>query len=228
MVPSDFTNEDGTSSHINDGSTAQYKEVGKGATLHYEFRGFDKMQAPNFFNPLATAKNTVNLKTLIQEQQILNESNPDLQPVAKTTFCNYGFQNVLKSVISATINSSSLKKLSGQANDMFVQAFTNPGLAQVDLSQAKSTAQKNGGFSFGLFYNPTCSPNNVPGHGHAFTFSVGDNISKGNISNIGTHNVFENVESFPAKMKSGFMFYQLAPQITPISDETKIPSPAGK
>ncbi|WP_426672077.1 putative Ig domain-containing protein [Mucilaginibacter sp. McL0603] len=222
-LPSDFHNQDGTTVHREDGSTAQYYQVGSGQDLHYVFGGFNTLQA-NYDPWFGTIeKNTVFIKTAIQEQQRLNESNPTLLKDEKTkaTYCNFGTDNILKTVISATDNSGGLKKLLDKnANHMFTAAFNISSIHNVDLSTALLAAA-DGNLSFALYYNPDCYTaldySVKEGHGHAFTFSVGDNILLGNVANIGSHNLFENISTFPAKMKDNFMFYILDPSITPKS-----------
>ncbi|WEA00685.1 RHS repeat-associated core domain-containing protein [Mucilaginibacter sp. SJ] len=222
MVPSDFTDEDGNKRHVEDGSTAQYQEVGTGVSRHYEFTGFDQSKA-NPGIPYAPQSNTVNLTTAIQEQQNLNASNTDLNPIpGGATFCNYATQNILSTVASATNNSSGLA-ITGMANSMVDQMNCNTAFIKTDQGNAQAVADKGGLGLVGLI---------EPGHGHVVSFSVGSNEDKGQMANIGRTNGFLNINPqgdkepsvFSAKKFENTQFFILNPSITPKS----IPTPAPK
>ena len=171
--PSDFYDKSGNLvNHVEDGSNAVYKQNGKGVNLHYEFTGYDEKQG---------GKNVVNLTTAIQEQQKLNIDNPSLQQFAngpndRDTHCNQATQCILNTVASATNNPS--VKINGNANTMMgtLNNGDNTNFIKVDQKTAETNA-KNGGLSIvGVI---------EPGHGHILTYSTGENISKGQVSNIG-------------------------------------------
>ncbi len=171
--PSDFYDKSGNLvNHVDDGSNAVYKQNGKGVNLHYEFTGYDEKQG---------GKNVVNLTTAIQEQQKLNIDNPSLQQFAngpndRDTHCNQATQCILNTVASATNNPS--VKINGNANTMMgtLNNGDNNNFIKVDQKTAETNA-KNGGLSIvGVI---------EPGHGHILTYSTGENISKGQVSNIG-------------------------------------------
>jgi len=220
MAPfSDFEMQDGTTRHVEDGSTAQYVEVGSGVNRFYEFDGFDGSKADQGV-PFLKEENVVNLKTLIQEQQKLNDSNTALDPTSSATFCNYATQNVINAVATAS-NFGFGIDMTGTANIMSNNLANNSYYKSVDLATAQSTAA-NGGLAL-LAYN------NDPNHGHVASFSVGDNIAKGTIANIGASNGF-----LPLGPGKGSVFgsqttldkvsyYTLSPNVTPIG--STVPKP---
>jgi len=219
MVPSDFTDEDGNKRHVEDGSTAQYQEVGTGVNQHYEFTGFDQSKA-NPGVPFAPESNTVNLTTAVQEQQNLNASNTALDPIAGgATFCNYATQNILSTVASATNNSTGLA-ITGVANDMVSQMNCSPLFVKTDQGNAQAVADQGGLGIVGLNESP---------HGHVTTFSVGTNEDKGQMANIGRNNGFLNINNqgdgttpvFGTKNMANTQYFILNPTITPKS----IPTP---
>jgi hypothetical protein len=169
-LDTDFQDKDGnTVSHVDDGSNAVFKQTGSGTNLHYEFTGYNNQGG----------KNEVNVTSAIQEQQNLNISNPALQQNAEgknETHCNQATQCILKTVSSAT-NNPSINE-SGLANDMLgKKGFAdNPNFSPADYKTAKANAE-NGGLSIAGVTET--------GHGHVVTFSVGENIKKGEVSNIG-------------------------------------------
>ncbi|RKR84494.1 hypothetical protein BDD43_4733 [Mucilaginibacter gracilis] len=215
MVPSDFTDEDGNKRHVEDGSTAQYQEVGSDVNRHYEFTGFDQSKA-NPGVPFAPESNTVNLTTAIQEQQNLNASNTALNPIpGGATFCNYATQNIFSTVASATNNSSGLP-ITGMANSMVDQMNCNTTFIKTDQSNAQAVADKGGLGIVGL---------KEAGHGHVVTFSVGANEDKGQMANIGRNNGFLNINNqgdgttpvFGSKNMANTQYFILNPAITPKS-----------
>ncbi|WP_199142031.1 hypothetical protein, partial [Pedobacter sp. ASV12] len=218
--PSDFYDKDGNLvKHVNDGSTAQYKQVGKGLNLHYEFIGFDKSQSAI----PSVAKNTVNLTTAIEEQQSLNLSNSTLDPVVgtngTTTYCNFATQNILNTIASATDNSSGIA-MTGMANSMSDQFATSPLLQSADKGTALANAE-NGGLSLLGYKNPG-------GHGHVASLSVGDNVGKGEVANVGRSNGFlpigpEKGSVFGRKSIESVKFYTLRPTVTPKTAEPPRP-----
>jgi len=188
---SDFFDKDGNKTkHVEDGSNAQYQIKGEGQFEHYELKegeaAFDKTQS---------GKNEVTKESVtsaIQEQQNYNNDNPTLKAVkladgTNQTYCNFATENVTKTVASATGDKNAV--LTGYANTTLnkLEADANP---KRDPSQAKNypsyksatyaeAAQNaaNGGLSV------VGKPNGI---GHLATFSVGSNIKKGEIANIGT------------------------------------------
>ena len=227
MVASDFLDEDGNLvKHVEDGSTARYQQTGKGVNLHYEFTGFDTSKSGVPY----TAVNTVNLTIAIQEQQSLNLENPALAPVKdkngkKTTFCNYATQNVMNTVASATDNSSGLV-MTGRANSMFDQFAASPLLQRTDMDGALKNAQ-NGGLSLASYQNP-----NTLRSGHVVSFSVGDNLAKGELANVGGTNGYMpvgpgNGAVFGTNLLKTTTFYTLSPNVTPKSIEPPKPPVIG-
>ena len=169
---SDFQNNEGkTVKHIDDKSNAVFKQTGKGTNLHYELNGYDSKQG---------GENKVTKEAVtsaIQEQQNLNMTNPSLQQGANgETHCNQATQNILQTVASATGDKSIL--VTGTANNMIPDLGKNESFKSVDQKTADDNA-KNGGLSIVGYRNPK-------GHGHVLTYSVGDNINKGKVANIGT------------------------------------------
>ncbi len=159
--------------HVNDGSNAVFQQTGEGTNLHYEFTG----EYSNQGGINEVTKESVT--SAIQEQQNLNDSNPSLVQNAEgkdETHCNQATQNILETVSSATNNPQLVEK--GMANDMMGEKGfkDNPSFKSVDYKTAKENAQ-NGGLSIAGVKE---SPN-----GHVLTFSVGKNIEKGEVANIG-------------------------------------------
>jgi hypothetical protein len=174
--PSDFYDSQGNKvKHVDDGSNATYQQTGTGVDKHYEFKGFDEKQG---------GINKVNITTAIQEAQNLNASNSSLEP-NDATYCNYGTQNVLKVVVSATNNSESLN-ISGMANSMTDQ-FPHVAALHSGTQSDATTAGAQGNLALFGYHNTNPAPHN---HGHVGTFSVGENIQQGAVANIGAHNGF--------------------------------------
>lgn len=186
---SDFFDKDGNKTkHVEDGSNAQYQVKGEGQFEHYELKegeaAFDKTQS---------GKNEVtneSVTSAIQEQQNYNLNNPTLKQDAASgqTYCNFAADNVTRTVASATGDKNAV--LTGYANTTLnkLEADANPkrdaskeknypSYKQATYEEAGKNA-KNGGLSV-VGFNPSS------GQGHVATFSVGSNISKGEIANIG-------------------------------------------
>ena len=166
----DFQDKNGNLiKHIDDGSNAVFRKTGEGSSVHYAFVGYNKQGG----------KDRVNYTSAIQEQQQLNMENPSLQQtVSGTTYCNYATQNIMNTLESTPKGLNALVK--GTANDM-VSAMMNgdsPCYEKCTYDEAKAYAE-NGGLAIVGYKNPD------GGHGHVATFSVGDNIEKGEIANIG-------------------------------------------
>ncbi|HMI63654.1 MAG TPA: hypothetical protein VK518_22210 [Puia sp.] len=193
--------------HVNDFSNAEYKQKGSDVNQHYEFTGFDESQG---------GLNKVNLTTAVQEAQNLNSTNSSLEPTATATFCNYATQNVLSTIVSATDNSSALN-ITGMANSMSDQFANSPALQPSTQAQAVATATAGGVALFG--YNNTNPPPH--NHGHVGAFSVGENVAKGEVANIGSNNGF--LPTGPGKgavfshqtTLDKVNFYTLSPGVTP-------------
>ncbi|HXB07841.1 MAG TPA: DUF6443 domain-containing protein, partial [Puia sp.] len=209
---SDFKRKKGKPIHVNDGSSAQYQEVGDGKNRHYEFTGFDTKQAGT--TPV------VNLGTAIDQQQQLNMENKDLWPPSENagdgdTWCNVGLENVLETVASATDNSDDLPMPDINANTISERAKTNPDLQEVDYDFA---AQYAGAGGFAMFADPNPNPKE---HGHVGTFATGD-YPEGEVANVGRHMGFRPlfgakgvaVYASPATAtKAKIHYYTLAPGV---------------
>jgi RHS repeat-associated protein len=173
MWETEFKDEDGAvTKTVDDGSNAVFQETGKGVNKHYEFKGFDEKQK---------GENNVNVTSAIQEQQNMNNDNPSLQENAQgqgETHCNQATQNIMKTVGSVGKDPNAV--VSGNANSMVttLDKGTNSSYKEVDRATAESSA-KNGELVVIGWKNPQ------GGHGHVLTFSVGDNIAKGQVANIG-------------------------------------------
>lgn len=213
---SDFKDKKGNLiRHVDDGSNAQYQQKGSGTDLHHVFTGFDESR-PGI--------SIVNLKTAINEQQNLNLSNPDLEPIGPpgATFCNFAMENVLETVASATNNSGDLAQW-GTANELHYLLSKNPDLVSTDQNGAEQNAQ-NGSLS--LFSEVDLGST---GDGHVGTFTAGTDHELGTVANIGRNNgvmpigpgkkgeVLFTRQSSIDKLD----FYRLSPTVTP-----KIDAPA--
>jgi RHS repeat-associated protein len=213
--PSDFYDEDGNLvKHVDDFSNATYYQTGTGVGTHYEFKGFDEKQG---------GLNEVNLTTAVQEAQNLNAGNSSLEPNG-ATYCNYATQNILKTIVSATNNSSTLN-ITGMANSMTTQFANTPTLQSVTKDQAISAAAKGQIVIFG-YNNTNPAPHN---HGHVGTFSIGQNIAKGQIANIGATNGFlplgpgRGAVFGQQKTLNKVHFYTLSSTVTPKKTPQYIP-----
>lgn len=162
---------------------------------------FDQKQGGN---------DVVNLTTLIQETQNLNLSNASLEPDA-ATYCNYATQNVLQAVVSATDNSEGLN-ITGMANSM-TQEFANSSLlVSTDQTGAVAAASKG---QLALYAYDA----GVGKHGHVGTFSVRENVAKGETANVGRTNGFMPITGtggvFSSKKIESVNFYYLSSGVTP-------------
>ena len=157
--------------HIDDKSNAVFQQTGSGANLYYKFTGYENQEG---------GKNKITheaITSVIQEQQNLNNDNSSLQQNAEgknETHCNQATQNILKTVSSALQEPQIIEN--GMANDMLKGFKDNSSFISVDYKKAKENAE-NGNLSIAGVKE---SPN-----GHVLTFSVGENIKKGEVANIG-------------------------------------------
>jgi len=173
---SDFEDQNGKFiKHVDDGSNAVFQQTGSGASLYYEFTNTYKDQKG------VDAITDRAVTSSIQEQQNLNMDNKSLQQFAngpndKETHCNQATQDILKTVGSA-LGDKSLNII-GSANEMMLtlKKGENQNFRQVDQKTAEDNA-KNGGLSIvGVI---------EPDHGHITTYSAGENVTKGQVANIG-------------------------------------------
>jgi len=177
-VTSDFKDKTGKLvAHINDGSNAVFTQTGSGTDLHYEKTGYEQQESGS-----VDAVTDRAVTSVIQEQQDINKTNTDLQASSDgTTHCNEGTQDVLQAVASAkddpSINDGTPSDQKS-ANDMNhdLNSGKNPNFQKVDEKTAEDNAAKGGLSMAGTVEK---------GHGHILTFSVGDNIKKGKVANIG-------------------------------------------
>jgi hypothetical protein len=204
---SDFENQNGEfMKHIEDGSNAVYQQTGSGTSLHYAFEYYDSSSG---------GSNAPDIKTAIQEQQILNNGNDALQEKfdangkSTGTYCNFATQDVMATVESALNNSPSIV-VGGSANQMSDNIAENPNYTPVSEAEAAKNAQ-NGGLSIVTYENPA-----PKGHGHVATFSVGDNTEKGEIANIGPKK-FTGFKSLNQSISSDKpkKYYVLLPNLLP-------------
>jgi RHS repeat-associated protein len=217
MLFTDFIDEDGNKTHVEDGSNAVFeikKTDGLDQRKHYEFKEYDESQG---------GKNEVNVETVIQEQQNYNMTNEDLQQESDgTTYCNYATQNIMDAVGSATGKGITI---TGRGNDMAEALQTDKRYKGVDQATAESTAA-NGGLAVIAFRNFEKKANGSFRSGHLATFSVGDNIAKGKAANIGTaaYTGFQPEASsfFKKKDFETVKFYILnsSPQASPAAKKT--------
>ncbi|CAH0174436.1 tRNA nuclease WapA [Pedobacter sp. Bi126] len=188
VPPSDFYDEKfNLIKRVEDGSNAIYQIAGTGTGKYYEFIGVNGSENDPDASP--------NLQTLIQEGQNLNNSNSALEPGpnSKPTYCNFATQNIMKSVASATDPGFSIKMnndqlITGRANDMAPKLDASGAYVATDKSFAMDVA-KNGGLAVISYINPKA------GHsGHVVTLSVGDNLAKGEVANVGVSNGFKSIK----------------------------------
>ena len=172
---SDFYNEAGAKvDHIDDGSNAVFRQTGKGTDLHYEFKGEYSNQG---------GKNEITDKAVTsveQKQQELNIGNPSLQPGAggDVSHCNQALHNVQEAVGSALGKDIVTQ---GRANDIAGKngIATNSNYQKIDATGATKSAGA-GKLVVVAYQNP------LAGHsGHVATMTVGSNISKGSLANVG-------------------------------------------
>ncbi|MDZ4204207.1 MAG: hypothetical protein U1C46_05255, partial [Bacteroidales bacterium] len=179
----DFLDKDGKlTKRINDGSNAVFQQTGSGTNLHYEFTGKYSEQG---------GKNEVTkeaVTSVIQEQQNLNYSNPSLQqdynPLTQKyggTHCNQATQCIQKTVGSA-LGKDILTpgKANFVADDSDNSISKNPAYILTTQETAEKEAKAGGLVILSLYKSS--------GAGHLATFSVGENIQKGPIANIGKVN----------------------------------------
>ena len=172
--------DDGSGDYgIMDGSNAVYSLSGKDEYKHFVFTGFDETQI---------GENKINLTTAIQEAQILNMNNQALQPHYDKsgdleTHCNFGTQNILRTVESTGISGA---YITGNANSMNKKLNGSDAFVETNKPNAIKNAREGGLSLYSL---------QKQGHGHIGTFSVGINISKGDAANIGTHNRFQSLDN---------------------------------
>ncbi|MCE7864377.1 MAG: RHS repeat-associated core domain-containing protein, partial [Bacteroidetes bacterium CHB5] len=177
MLFTDFIDENGNRTHVEDGSNAVFeikKTDGLDQRKHYEFKEFDESQG---------GKNEVNVETVIQEQQNYNDNNEALEQASDgRTFCNYATQNIMDAVGSAIGQNITI---TGRGNDMAEKLCDDPRYKAVDQGTAEKTAA-DGGLAVIAFRNYEKKADGTFRSGHLATFSVGDNIAKGKAANIGT------------------------------------------
>ncbi|MCC6836850.1 MAG: fibronectin type III domain-containing protein, partial [Cytophagales bacterium] len=129
MLFTDFIDENGNKTHVEDGSNAVFeikKTDGLDQRKHYEFKEFDESQG---------GKNEVNVTTVIQEQQKYNLENDALmQKSDGTTYCNYATQNIMDAVGSATGQSITI---TGRGNDMAEKLCDDPRYEAVSQTTAE-------------------------------------------------------------------------------------------
>ena len=198
----DFYDEnDNLVSHVEDGSNAVFKQTGSGAKEYYKFSGFDENQG---------GENKINSTTAIQQQQILNDNNPDLEQDANgDTYCNYGVQNVMRAV--ASIFNDNEIVIEGMANEMFDDLASGGNKYFIPASQeaAKRYANEGGGLSIIAHKSPG-------EHGHILTYSVGGNVQKGEVANIGpaAYHGFNTLNGSIASYRSK-SYYIFEPNLLP-------------
>ncbi len=163
---------------IDDGSNATYEVSGKGTDKFFKFSSFDESME---------GENNVDYTILIQEGQILNMDNSSLKPIGKPntserrTFCNFGTQNIMRSLQSTGINNV---LITGKANSMYNKLIESNDYKEVNFNDAIQNA-KNGGLSLYSYKNPVPTKS-----GHVGTFSTGNNFNLGETANIGSKNGF--------------------------------------
>lgn len=157
-----YTNSGKLVRHVEDGSNAIFYQTGSGANLHYEFGGFGGA-GTNF---------TINPGSVLEQQQVLNNSNANLAAGAGPggTHCSEATRDVMMAAGSAYGNSSAI--IPGpSANEMYSQLAKASGWSEATQNQALAYA-KAGGLSVITYKNPT------GGHGHIATYAVGGNVHK--------------------------------------------------
>ncbi|MBW6537874.1 MAG: RHS repeat-associated core domain-containing protein [Mariniphaga sp.] len=180
----DFFDKDGKLvQRIKDGSNAVFQQTGSGTNLHYEFTGEYSEQG-------GVDKVTDEAVTSVtQEQQNLNDNNPsldqDYNPETQKyggTHCNQATQNVQLATQSAkrAQGDESINLFTpGRANDIAQNLADNKYPAYTSATQAEAEkAAGDGTLAIAAYKNPS-------GSGHVATLSVGTNIQKGTLANIG-------------------------------------------
>ena len=153
---------------IEDGSNAVFKLTGKGTDLSFKFDGYDATQE---------SKDVVNYSTAIQEAQKLNMNNEALSYNKGTTYCNFGTQNILRTIESTPNGKGAF--IPGMANTMN-KVLNNSSIYQEVTKEGAIKNAKDGGLSIFSYRNP-----NPQQSGHIGSFSVGNNIPLGLFSNVG-------------------------------------------
>ncbi len=177
MDASNFLDKEGNLvSHTDDGSNAVFQQTGTGKDLHYEFTG-------NYSNQGGVDQVTDKAVTsAIQEQQSLNMGNSALQSDGSTTHCNQATQDVMKTAESATGKEG--VTVTGKANDMAGSLATSKSYKSVDQTTAEKSAS-NGNLVVAAYKNNEKDAQGNLKSGHVATLSVGNNIGKGTLANIG-------------------------------------------
>jgi hypothetical protein len=186
MELTDFLDKDGNLvAHYNDGSNAVFQQTGSGTNLHYEFTGEYSEQEQGSIDEVTDEAVT----SVTQEQQNLNDSNPSLEqdynPETQKyggTHCNQATQNVQLATQSAkrAQGDESINLFTpGRANDIAQNLADNkyPAYKSATQSEAEKAAGE-GNLAIAAYKNPS-------GSGHVATLSVGANIQKGTLANIG-------------------------------------------
>jgi hypothetical protein len=152
--------------------------------LHYEFSGFNGNGTENVNGELVIGKNEVNVTTAIQEQQNLNMENPALKEDSNgQTYCNRATMNVIKTAESAIgpvgiFKDANISLPMANANSC-ADALASGKLNYKSVNKETATSEaKNGNLVVLAYKNPS-------GSGHLATLSVGENISKGFVANVG-------------------------------------------
>ena len=165
--------------HVDDWSNAVFKVQGTEQDKHYEFKEFDKSQG---------GENNINVTSVIEAQQELNLDNDFLkQDVDGNTWCNRATRNIVSAVASgfeavgympnADFNIP-LTTATGMINDYFL------GKSSPFKTVTKETAFEKAGKGH-LVVTAWLNPD-LKKSSHFATLSVGNNISKGEVANIGT------------------------------------------
>ncbi|MDP1726651.1 MAG: DUF6443 domain-containing protein [Bacteroidota bacterium] len=168
----DFQDKDGNLiEHVEDGSNAVFQQTGKGVDLHYEFKKYNDQGGKDEINDKV-------ITSVIQMQQELNLSNAALQPGAggTTSHCNQATACITKAVGSALAQNIYIP---GKANEVAVQIESNSNYKNVNMAAALKAAT-NGKLVIAAYINPKAGRS-----GHLATLTVGRNISKGILANIG-------------------------------------------
>ena len=184
MEMTDFLDKDKKLvAHVDDGSNAVFQQTGSGINLHYEFT--EEYSEQGGVDEVTDEAVT----SVTQEQQNLNDSNPSLdQDYNSTTqkyggtHCNQATQNVqlaIQSALRAQGDESINLFTPGRANDISQDLADNKYPAYKTATQAEAEkAAGEGTLAIAAYKNPS-------GSGHVATLSVGTNIQKGTLANIG-------------------------------------------
>lgn len=223
MLFTDFLDREGNKvAHVDDGSNAVFKETGTGTNTHYEFEGYSNQGKGN-----VDAVTDQVVESVIQEQQNANLRNPSLQQdynagkgtYSGPTHCNQALQNVQRAIESAygEMGIETTAFTSGRANTIAsdLAAGTYPNYVAATRDEA-ATAAKNGGLAIVAWENPTLNKDGTQQPGHVASFSVGGNIQRGVLANVGTNcnTNFTSIDgSRPAAFNKGYdlKFYVFQP-----------------